>query len=322
VLTGGTTTTGGVISTGGGVSTGGQVATGGAASTGGIAPIMVSASNSSTATACAEQDNVDVLLTANREVTSFTIEATQPTYVVGTDNCAPNFSECPASSDPAYTFVAASSKLFDDGETVVSAVREATWWKPQGMKASIDSGQQFVDAHYITVSRNIPGTGEYPQFFVLYEDGNLRLIPFPPTGATSVCFGSSVIVGPVTTAARPYAEVASVNYVTVSKTLHVAYLSGGSADFDLSTVTRTSAKVHVVADYATLSQPFAAFRSMFVADGNADVDHVTWTTPSSTIQDSSILSFAGDSGLDWVFYRATRSLHNTSAPNIRITVSQ
>jgi hypothetical protein len=272
---------------------------------------------------CAEQDNVDVSLTSSATVTSYTIEATQPTYSIGTDNCAANFDQCPSSSgDPSYPFTAATSKLLDDGETVVAAVRESTWWQPQGMSASIDSGQQFGNAHYITVSRRIPGTSEYPQFFVFYADGNMRLIPYPPVGVTSVCFGSSVIVGPVTTGARPYADIASVNYVAAAKTLHVTYLTGGSAEFDLSTVTRTSAQVKVNASYVIASQPFAAFRSMYVSDGNADVDHLRWTTSSNTTQDGPILSFAGGSGLDWFFYRATRSVHNTSGPDIRITIPQ
>jgi len=320
ITAGGAIATGGAFSTGGAISTGGQVATGGSANTGGV-PVVITASNSSTTTGCAEQDNVDILLTSGATVTSFTIEATQPTYVVGTDSCDPNFSQCPAASDPSYAFAAATSKLFDDGETVVTAVREATWWRPQGMKASIDSTQQFVDAHYITVSKNIPGTNEYPQFFVLYQDSNLRVIPFPPAGTTRVCFGSSILVGPVSTESRPYAEIASVNYVTVSKTLHVTYVSGGSSEFDLSTVSRTSAQIRVSANYTIASQPFVAFRSMFVTDGNADVDHVRWTTQSSTNQESAILSFAGGASLDWFFYRATRSVHNTSAPDIRITVT-
>lgn len=316
---GGTTAVGGATGSGGTTNMGGTTAVGG---TTGSPSVQISASNSSTTSVCAEQDNIDVSLTSSSTVTSYTIEATQPTYDLGVDNCAANFSQCPTSNDPSYSFTAATSTLFDDGETVVVAVREATWWQPQGMKASIDSGQQFVDAHYVTMSRNIPGTSEYPQFFVFYADGNMRLIPFPPVGAASVCFGSSVIVGPVTTGTRPYADIDSVNYFSASETLQVTYLAGGTAEFDLSQVTRTSSQVRVNADYASASMPFCAFRSMYVSDGNADVDHVTWTTPSSTIQESPILSFAGGPGLDWLFYRATRSVHNTSAPDIRIRILQ
>jgi len=74
-------------------------------------------------------------------------------------------------------------------------------------------------------------------------------------------------------------------------------------------------------DYGT-SFPVATFRSMYVADGNSDVDRVRvndqifeylagspedWTTAWEALPGSS-----------WLFYRANISQHNISSPDIRI----
>lgn len=278
-------------------------------------PPPPTASNQSTATQCAEEDNVNVPLRGN--VPSFVVEATHPGYEVGQDNCDPDFTNCP---DPqaGHAFTPGVYKLYDDGETVVEAVREASWWQPRGMSARVDDGDAETDIHFIRVYRKIAAAAEWPQFFVLYMDGNMRLIPHPPAGVASVCFGSSVIIGPAAVEARPIAEIASVKYVSATKTLEVAYRAGGSAVLDLTHVTRTEARVHVTVNYATDANPFVTFRSMFVAGGNADVDYVQWKDAGGTRHDDAVMAFTGGQGTEWFFHRKLRSTHNTSAPDIRI----
>ncbi len=273
------------------------------------------AANRSTTTQCAEEDNINIPFYGR--ITSFTIEATHPTYTVGTDSCEADFSNCPP-PDPGFSFTPGTFKLFDDGETVVEAVREASWWRPNGMAVSIDTGAEVSQAHYVRVSRKIVGANEWPQFFVFYMDGNLRLIPHPPVGRSSVCFGSSVIVGSATGDLRPIAEVTSVRYVSTSKIMEVHYKNGGTAILDLSVVDRSIARVQVSINYPTDLLPFATFRSMFVTDGNADVDHVSWKDPFNNQYHDGIMSFLGGEGKEWFFNRLTHSQHNTSAPDIKI----
>lgn len=176
---------------------------------GSTAPSLTTARtiNQSIETQCAEEDNVNIPFLGN--VTSFVVEATHPTYEVEIDNCKPDFRNCPPAGT-TYPFTPGVFKLFDDGETVVEAVREASWWRPNGMAVSVDDGTPVTDIHYVRVYRKIAGANEWPQFFVLYMDGNLRLIPHPPVGIPSVCFGSSVIIGPTPIASRPIAEITSV----------------------------------------------------------------------------------------------------------------
>lgn len=70
--------------------------------------------------------------------------------------------------------------------------------------------------------------------------------------------------------------------------------------------------------YPTDAVPFVTFRSMFVAEGNADVGRVRWRDTSGVMYDDPIIAFAGGEGSEWLFYRSSRSTHNTSAPDIRI----
>ncbi|MCH8069121.1 MAG: hypothetical protein IID16_07665 [Candidatus Marinimicrobia bacterium] len=273
------------------------------------------ASNQSISTLCAEDDNINIPFSG--DVTSFVIEATHPSYEVGTDICTPDFSNCPP-PEPGHPFTPCVYKLFDDGETVIEAVREAEWWRPNGMEVSVDAGTPVTDIHYVRVYRKIAGANEWPQYFVIYMDGNLRLIPHPPVGVTSVCFGSSVIIGPASIALRPIAEITSARYVSASKSMEVLYQTGGSATLDLQEVNRTIARVPITVNYPTSTLPFATFRSMFVINGNADVDHVLWRNTSGALHDDPIMTFSGGEGTEWFFYRSSWSQHNTSAPDIRI----
>ncbi len=63
------------------------------------APPTATASNDSITTLCAEEDNICVALTGDVEL--FAVEATHPSYQVGQDNCAPDFSNCPDDPGPS-----------------------------------------------------------------------------------------------------------------------------------------------------------------------------------------------------------------------------
>jgi hypothetical protein len=185
------------------------------------------AASLSTPTACAEEDNVDIPLSGGAR--TYTIEATHPAYPVGSDDCAANFTNCPTPSGPSYAFSPGTFKLYDDGNTVMTAVRQQDWWRPRGMQASVDDEAPVSDVHYVAVSRKVADANEWPQFLVLYMDGNLRRIPHPPLGKTSVCFGSSVIVGPAVVDGRPIAEIQSVRYVSGPQALEITYRAGRTA---------------------------------------------------------------------------------------------
>ena len=191
------------------------------------------------------------------------------------------------------------------------------WWRPTAMEADVSGNSAQAD--YLVLYRKIKDQDSWPQFFVLYEDGNIRLKPHAPKGMPDVCFGSSVIVGPATTGKRPHADIKKVVVNTSSNpqdfpSLDITYASGEIAHLDLF-VDRTQAVVDVTPGYHTDAQaPFAVFRSMWVRDGRADADHIrTSQTDASILSDWTSLA-----GPWWFFYRATKSDHNPSAPDIWI----
>jgi hypothetical protein len=268
------------------------------------------ARNDSYSTTCAEDDNVNVPIFA-RQVNRFQVRATHPTYNVGVDNCNPNFSGCPSAAVRATD---TCTKLFDDGINVAEGCTVTGWWRPYTMDIVV--GSITGSYHYLQLYRKIQDENSWPQFLVLYEDGNMRLKPHPPVGRSDVCFGSSVIVGPATPSSRPYIDIQEVGVNPSALALDLTYRSGGTARISLS-VDRSQAIALVDVNYPkSTSVPFATFRSMYVSDGNADVDHAQSPVGGFAI----MTGWTTLEGPWWFLHRTVRSTHNTSAPDIRMEV--
>lgn len=274
--------------------------------------------NRSTSTKCAEEDNVNIPL-VGKNITSFMIEATHPSYDTTGGSSTPNFTGQSGPKSKDYRFTAVIYKMYDDGETVVEAVREAQWWRPSGMTVRVDDSSPVGNIHYIRLYRVTSYGDSWPQFFVLYSDGNLRLKP-QSRDSSDNCFGSSVVVGPAEISKRPIAEIASVKYNSGSQSLEVKYRSGASARITIMKVDISIASLKVEIKNKNPKLAFATFRSMFVSEGNADVDHVESISGSGPARDFPVMKYQGGQFQDWFFSRETKSGHNTSAPNIRISL--
>jgi hypothetical protein len=278
---------------------------------------LIRARNKSTTTECSEQSNINIPLSG--VVTSFVIEATHPMYAFDDDNCERDLTGCPA-MPPENPNAAKITKLYDDGETVIETVTEPNWWRPKGMGVSVDKGQEASNVHYLRLYRRSEEKESWPQVLIFYSDGSMRLSPQPPVGKQSVCFGSSVIIGPAAVADKPFADVIYARYVSLIKRLIVVFKDGGQATLDLSKLNRQTARVKVTVNYPTDKLPFATFRSMYVAPDKADVDNVRWTEAVGMKHEIDIMTFTNAVGKDFFFYRGVPSKHNTSAPDIRIAV--
>ena len=270
------------------------------------------AENRSYSTTCAEEDNVNVpIFSFPGQMSRFRVVATHPTYEVGMDNCAPDFSGCGSGAGIAAPQTTNTcQKLWDDGTNVIEVCTEPSWWRPYSMSVVVDS--QTASGHRLVLYRKIEGEASWPQFLVLYEDGNMRLKPHPPVGRSDVCFGSSVIIGPAAPAMRPYVDIQEVRIDPATPCLDIICRDGGTARLCLS-VNRSQAVAEVEVGYNT-GNPFATFRSMRVSDGNADVDHIENQDGDFPILDD----WTCLRGPWWFFHRKARSTHNTSAPDIRI----
>lgn len=290
--------------------------------------------NLSLCTDCAEEDNVNIPLHA-RGVTSYTVVATHPHYL---PNVARQENECMAftcatrslSSAVAGVVCAREYTQYDVGEIFVC--QESEWWRPgETMSITINNGPILTGQRIVWSKAVISGTDfAYPQFFVLYEDGNMRLKPNPPEGRTDTCFGSSVIVGPAEAiqveepSIRPYAAINAVDIDVENSVVTLTYETGGQATVFLD-VNREKAVATVMVDYDT-ALPFATFRSMYVTDNNNDSalvgteDGVYSMVPKPT--ESGAQPWEALAGHWWFFHRDEPSIHNVSAPDIRISVAK
>jgi len=268
--------------------------------------------NHSYSTICAEEDNINVPI-FGPEVSCFWVMVTHPVYCPCVYNgCPPDFSGCPPGSGDEGTET--YTKLWDDGVNVVKVCNVSDWWRPYSMNVVVNGNS--ASGHYLQYYRKIEGEDSWPQFLVLYEDGNMRIKPHPPEGIADVCFGSSVIIGPATPATRPYVDIQKVQINPSALSLDITYRNGETAHIDLF-VNCSQAVAEVEIGYSTSTGiPFATFRSMWVADGNADVDHIRASTGNFPV----LAGWTNLEGLWWSFHREIDSTHNRSAPDVQIAV--
>ena len=268
----------------------------------------------------AEHDNLNIPLMG--DVTNFSIIATHPfAYQPTNYNLAADFSGAPTNEVTTNYYFSPTLYTIHFVTSYMLVEREASWWTPQGITVTLNGSLIDTNIHHIYTGKEIPDNSGAPEYFDIYCDGNVRLIPFPPIGQSNVSFGISIIVGPAPVDAnRPFVDIESIDIRSVSQTLFVTYRTGGTAIIDFSTVTRTNAILKVTVNYPT-DKTFCTFRSMFAADGNSDCDHVWWRGIDGLTNSSPVMSFSGTVGTEWFFYRQTISSHNQSAPDIRIVIN-
>jgi hypothetical protein len=276
------------------------------------------AENLTTPTLCAELDNVNIPLSvpAPQFGLSFLIEARHPVYPIGKGVTVADFSNCPEMG-PSDRGPQQTTHVYDDHvATAVQAVRDPNFHQP-GMRVRVGKST-LRDVHFIRIIRKIADANSWPEVLVLYSDGNLRLKPQAPHGGADPVFGSSVVVGPASRGERPVAQIRSVTYVPARRTLRVTYAAGGGAIMRILSVGRDLTRVSVNALYlASPGRPFAILRSMYVDDGNSDVDTVAWQgAGGGSSGTASVRHFQAASEERFGFGRAIWSRHNTSAPDL------
>lgn len=211
--------------------------------------------------------------------------------------------------------------IYKGDDAIVEVVFSDFWWlNPDAMSVHLTTGESYNNVSYFRIYRPIPWNSGYAQVFVLYQDGNARLLPVPPEGVDWIPFGSSVIVGQTDpTVVRPYASITDA-YIDVNKLgIRLHYKDGGSCRLTLlSSLTETRV---VVSDLFLARNPilfpFTTFRSMYVAEGNSDVDSIKINgIYSRHIMDD----FNAMMGRSFVFHRKCMSRHLNLSPDIYIDI--
>ena len=279
-------------------------------------PIAVAVENASTPTLCAETDNVYLKLTS-AAVHQFTIEATHPAYAgtIVADRTAPDFRNCDMSADPVHRAEPRRVTIYETGDLQLVGHTFPSFWRPNTVAVRVGTRVE-AGLHLLQLFTKFKERSE--EVLVLYPaDGYWRARPLPPEHLSYSAYGSSFLIGPIETAGRPFVDIRDIAFDPATRTFRLAFARGGEATLRLDVVDREHIALDVKFDRAIEARPFAALRSMFVTEINADAAQVAWRAPGAKAYDvAPIMSFGHTDVLELWAGRRLPSRHNTSAPDM------
>lgn len=277
--------------------------------------------NASRPTRCAEEDNVYVRLSApagGGGIAGFRVLAEHPPYAAGLerDLTAPDFTACDMSGDPAHAFAPRSLTLHEDDRLALVGHAYPSFWRAESVPLTV-AGRTEAGLHLIQLFHK--EGGRRIEYAVLYPpDGYWRLKPLPPANLPDSAYGSSFLVGPVEEDGRPLVRIAAIEFVPGERLFRLDFARGGSATVRVAALDGTRAELAVALDPPVAAGlPFAALRSMYVTEGNADVAEASWRegaeAPWRTLPVLAPLETRAEAVR---FGRSVPSRHNASAPDL------
>jgi hypothetical protein len=279
--------------------------------------LAVQAQNASVPTLCAENDNV-YLKFVSGAVREFTIEATHPAYAgtIVLDRSAPDFRNCNMAGDPAYRAEPRRVTLYETGELQLVGHTFTSFWRPNEVQVRVGTRVE-TGLHLLQLYTKFKERTE--EVLVLYPaDGYWRARPLPPENLSYSAYGSSFLIGPIEDGGRPFVDISDIDFDPATLTFRLAFARGGAARLHVDAVDREHIALDVKFDTAVAApRPFAALRSMFATETNADVARVAWRAPAARAYDAApIMAFRGGDVLELWAGRRLPSRHNTSAPDM------
>jgi len=280
-------------------------------------PLEVQATNASTATLCAESDNVDLRL-HSPEVRRFTVEATHPAYAgtIAVDRWAPDFSNCDMGGDPAFKFDRRRLTIYETEEWQLVGITFADFWRPDRVPVRVGNRVE-TGFHLLQLWTRHQERAE--EVLVLYPaDGYWRARPLPPANLRWSAYGSSFMVGPVEESGRPIVDIGEIEFDPATRTFTLRFKRGGQASVRLDKLDNERIVLDVALSGAMPPAiPFLALRSMFVTETNADVAWVGWLGQDRKAwQQAPVMTFGGAGVTELWAGRQVPSRHNTSAPDM------
>jgi hypothetical protein len=279
--------------------------------------LAVEVVNASEPTLCAEKDNVHLKL-VSPQVRRFTIEAVHPAYMgtIVVDRYAPDFRNCDMSADPAHTFTPRRVTLYETPEWQLIGYTFPSFWR--GTQVPVRVGERVeTGLHLLQLWTRFQERAE--EVLVLYPaDGYWRARPLPPAHLRWSAYGSSFMIGPIETEARPFVDIGEVAFDPATRTLRLTFRRGGAATLRLETLDQDRIGLDVGLDPpVSAERPFAALRSMFVTEVNADVAQVGWRAKGAPAwRQEPVMAFRRADAVELWAGRSVPSRHNTSAPDM------
>ena len=280
--------------------------------------LSVHVSNQSEPVACAEKDNVSILFQAP-EVRRFTIEAEQPRYInqLRRDNREPDWSGCDMHDDPVVPAKPRELVLYENAELELRAFTYPTFWRKSDVAFKVGDR---VERGLHLVQLWVKTRGQRQELMVVYPaDGYFRARPLPPPNLDGSDYGSSFLVGPIEKeAGRLVVNLKEITFDPAQRRFGLGYADGSTATLTVRGADgdRTVLDVDLGRGFSG-ARPFAALRSMYVTDRNADAARISVKEPAArSWREENILAFAGASATDVWMGRVVPSHHNTSAPDM------
>ncbi len=269
-------------------------------------------------TLCAEDDNVTVTFTGSK-IRHFQVAA-RPSPVLNTivvDSRAPDFTDCtiqdqpPGPEDKIERIV-----LYEDDTSMLVGYRHSEFWRKGDVPVAVKDKEERA-LHLVQLFTKTP-KGPY-EYLVLYPlDGYWRLRTLAPQRLDEVAYGTSFLVGPIEgDRKRPHVELKSIRYVPDVKRFDLVFAGKESAGtVRVAGIDEKEARVEVTLEDGVRGGPFAALRSMYLTEANADAAHVAWKERrAKEWRTRALPEFRRASATSFRLGRIVPSRHNTSAPD-------
>ncbi|WP_043879643.1 hypothetical protein [Azorhizobium caulinodans] len=276
----------------------------------------VTVHNESVPTLCAETDNV-ALTFAAPGISRLRIAAVHPAYIgtLSVDRMAPDFTACDMSKDPAVPAVPKRVTFFETPDLWLTGYTFPSFWRPAAVPFRV--GDKVVEGLHL-VQLWVRQQDRAEEVLVVYPpDGYWRARPLSPSHLPMTGYGSSFLVGPVETEGRPLVKLKEIAFDPATRIFTLTFAGGGTARMHLATLDREQLALDVTFDRPVAGAPFAALRSMYVTEFNADVARLAWKAPGEKgWGEAPVMTYPGGLASELWAGRLVPSRHNTSAPDM------
>ncbi len=281
--------------------------------------IGVDVTNKSEPVLCAEKDNIHLDF-VSPQVRQFRIQAVHPAYIgtIVNDRYAPDFTSCDMSNDPVFAGTKPRKITFwETPEYWITGFTFPAFWRPGTVPVRV--GDRVEEGlHMIQFWMRYRDRAE--EVLVLYPpDGYWRARPLPFADMRMTAYGSSFLVGPVEIQDRPIVAIKDVSFDPATLTFTLNFVRGGSATMKMEKIDQEHMSIDVNFSGAMPGNlPFAALRSMYATEYNADAARVTWRTKGgSRWGEDNVMQFkSANNAVEFWLGRLIPSKHNTSAPDM------
>jgi hypothetical protein len=278
--------------------------------------LAVDVVNASVPTLCAEKDNVTLNLLSST-VRRFTVEAAHPAYIgtITNDRAAPDFIHCDFAAAGLAPAPARRITIYETEDWQLVGHKLPNFWRTSAVTVRVGDRVES-DIHLLQLWTRFEERAE--EVLVLYPpDGYWRARPLPPSHKRWTAYGSSFLLGPIEDEGRPLVDIREVTFDPETRTFRLSFARGGAGTVRLRTLDQERIVLDVGLDPVGAERPFAALRSMFVTETDADVAQVGWRAQGSEAwQRAPVMDFKRASAVELWAGRTVPSRHNVSAPDM------